>query len=132
MKKIDILNKIANGEEPKIKYDNIILKYNKKEERFIDKDGLNSLYEFDFSELNDEIEIIEEEKKDNFTGWKMYQDGKEVCSMDCSVEEKKIPEKLDVLVEVMSADKIGALTNEIGEIQRKFNQLIDYLKSKGE
>ena len=50
MKKIDILNKIANGEEPKIKYDNIILKYNKKEERFIDKDGLNSLYEFDFSE----------------------------------------------------------------------------------
>ena len=52
MKIIDILNKIANGEEPKIKYDNVILKYNKNEKRFIDKDRLNSLYEIDFSELN--------------------------------------------------------------------------------
>lgn len=60
---IDLLNKIANGEEPKIKYDNHILKYNKNEEKFIDKDGLNSLYEIDFSELNDEVEIIEEPKK---------------------------------------------------------------------
>ena len=59
MKIIDLLNKIANGEEPKIKYDNHILKYNKNEEKFIDKDGLNSLYEIDFSELNDEAEILE-------------------------------------------------------------------------
>ena len=63
IKIIDLLNKIANGEEPKIKYDNHILKYNKNEEKFIDKDGLNSLYEIDFSELNDEVEIIEEPKK---------------------------------------------------------------------
>lgn len=63
MKVIDLLNKIANGEEPKIKYDNHILKYNKNEEKFIDKDGLNSLYEIDFSELNDEVEIIEDSKK---------------------------------------------------------------------
>lgn len=63
IKVIDLLNKIANGEEPKIKYDNHILKYNKNEEKFIDKDGLNSLYEIDFSELNDEVEIIEETKK---------------------------------------------------------------------
>ena len=47
-------------------------------------------------------------------------------------EENKIPEKLDVLVEIMSSDKIGVLTKEIGDIQRNFNQLIDYLKSKGE
>ena len=58
---IDLLNKIANGEEPKIKYDNFILKYNKDEERFIDKDRLNSLYEIDFSELNDEVEILDNE-----------------------------------------------------------------------
>ena len=63
IKLIDLLVKIANGEEPKIKYDNHILKYNKNEEKFIDKDGLNSLYEIDFSELNDEVEIIEEPKK---------------------------------------------------------------------
>ncbi len=63
MKIIDLLNKIANGEEPKIKYDNVILKYNKNEKRFIDKDRLNLLYEIDFSELNDEVEIIEEDKE---------------------------------------------------------------------
>jgi hypothetical protein len=62
MKIIDLLNKIANGEEPKIKYDNVILKYNKNEKRFTDKDKFNVLYEIDFSELNDEVEIIEEDK----------------------------------------------------------------------
>lgn len=62
MKKIDLLIKIANGEEPKIKYNNIILKYNKKEKRFIDKNKLNSLYEIDFSELNDEVEVIDNEE----------------------------------------------------------------------
>ena len=87
MKIIDLLNKIANGEEvpKKINYDGKIYDYE-------DRDYFTSDYGYLFDRynvsgmLNDEVEIIE--------------------------EEKKIPEILDVLVEVMSSDKIGALTNE--------------------
>ena len=64
MKIIDLLNKAANGEEvPLIKYRDKILHWNKEKDRFEDKDGMNTLYEIDFSELNDEVEIIEEDKK---------------------------------------------------------------------
>ena len=64
MKVIDILDRIAKGEEiPLIKYRDEILHWNKEKDRFEDKDGMNTLYEMDFSELNDEVEIIEEDKK---------------------------------------------------------------------
>ena len=64
MKVIDLLNRIANGEEvPLIKYRGKILHWNKEKDRFEDKDGMNTLYEMDFSELNEEIEIIEEDNK---------------------------------------------------------------------
>ena len=64
MKVIDLLNKIANGEEvPLIKYRDKISHWNKENDRFEDKDGMNTLYEVDFSELNDEVELIEEDKK---------------------------------------------------------------------
>ena len=132
---IDLLNKIANGEEPKIKYDNHILKYNKNEEKFIDKDGLNSLYEIDFSELNDEIEILDG-PKDNFTGWKMYQDGKVISSMDCSVVETKDNsiERLDIEENAMTRNeryirkednKFVNLSVADYELAKKINELID-------
>ena len=64
MKVIELLTKIANGEEvPLIKYKDKILHWNKEKDRFEDKDGMNTLYEMDFSELNDEVEVIEEDKK---------------------------------------------------------------------
>lgn len=110
MKIIDLLNKIANGEEvPKhIKIGKNEWYFYKSNNTYGDKKSAWIAWDWYVEEnrLNDEVEILE--------------------------EEKKIPEKLDVLVEIMSSDKIGALTNEIGEIQRRFNQLIDYLKSKGE
>ena len=91
---------------------------------------------------NDEVEILEEEKKDNFTGWKMYQNGKEVCSMDCSVEEKKIPEKLDIRQEkniknnwkwkVYGKEHSYNISTPQKIIADKVNEIIDYLKSKGE
>ena len=93
MKIIDLLNKIANGEEPKIKYDNVILKYNKNEKRFIDKDRLNLLYEIDFSELNDEVEIIEEDKKIEKIGNKFHFTG---CEEELA---NKIDEIIDYLME---------------------------------
>lgn len=105
MKIIDLLNKIANNEEvpEKIKWEDIIYAYSD-----YDKDYL----EFPFSDeeyrglfcmkdsiltqfLNDEVEII---------------------------EEKKIPEKLN----------LGNATVNEQQIEFKINEIIDYFKSKGE
>ena len=107
MKVIDLLNKIANGEEvPKrIEYDGIEFKF--IEGAYEDEKG-NDLCYYDNScrfFLNDEVEIIE--------------------------EKKKIPEKLDEY-----ADVSGGLACEwtFGEkkLKEKINEIIDYLKSKGE
>ena len=108
---IDLLNKIANGEEvPKrVKYKGII---------FENKDGdlLNdincSLFEHRscgveklLPMLNDEVEIIE--------------------------EEKKIPEKLGEYADV-SGDLACDWTFGEKKLKDKINEIIDYLKSKGE
>ena len=126
MKVIDLLNKIANGEEVPNKV------IDKTRGILIESTEVYNLYDKLYEEdiyINDEVEIIEEEKKDNFTGWKMYQDGKEVCSMDCSVEEKKIPEKIEEReIEISMAIGEQICANKINEI---INYL-DYLKSKGD
>ena len=127
MKIIDLLNKIANNEEvpEKIKWEDIIYAYSD-----YDKDYL----EFPFSDeeyrglfcmkdsiltqfLNDEVEILE--------------------------EEKKIPEKLETYKEVDDEDYFANILKvskngecEIDEatsvIVDKVNEIIDYLKSKGD
>ena len=62
MKVIDILNKIANGEPPKkIKMNNHIMEY--KNDGYEDKERKNFFWTCCFEELNDEVEIIEEDKK---------------------------------------------------------------------
>ena len=102
MKIIDLLNKIANGEEvpKKIKYKNDIYKY-----EAYDYFGINKGYFFDrynVSEmLNDTVEILE--------------------------EEKKLPEKIE-------EEEIIEVSMGIGEqiCANKINEIIDYLKSKGE
>lgn len=109
MKIIDLLNKIANGEEvpKKIKYNNIDYFWCnqcKIYERF--EDGSKDLYN-DLDNLNDEVEIIE--------------------------EEKKIPEKCDVLEHCVNFNKNEnvLLDNQL-KLQNKINEIIDYLKSKGD
>ena len=121
MKIIDLLNKIANGEEvPKeIMYNNII--YNWDIDGYLHY-GDNYHNERAFLEgyrtdmcLNDEVEIIE--------------------------EEKKIPEKLDIQIQNETTGN-AYITNEQGTkcyltkhskiIAERLNQVIDYLKSKGE
>ena len=47
--------------------------------------------------LNDEVEILDDEDKNSFTGWKMYQNGKEVASMDCSYDEDMEIEELHII-----------------------------------
>ena len=104
----ELLGLVKDGKAPKkIRYDGKFYEFNNKKDNYYENETCSINWDYvSLHCLNEEVEILE--------------------------EEKKIPEKLDVLVEVMSSDKIGALTNEIGEIQRRFNQLLDYLKSKGE
>lgn len=67
-----------------------------------------------------QIEIIEEEN--NFTGWKMYQEGKEVCSFDCSTRDEKKIEKLSKegthwISEIPVIDKINEIIDELNKIK---------------
>lgn len=109
MKVIDLLNKIAKGEEvPKIiKYDTIYYyfrNYDYKEyeilEDYIDEQS-SFIEKIDFYKLNDEIEIIEEEKDieeiDICTGGIMGFDGVENIT--------------------------GALKDKINELVREINKL---------
>ena len=102
MKVIDLLNKIANGEEvpKKIKYINKFFDYD-------NADYFNTDIGYLFERctlcviLNDEVEIIE--------------------------EEKKIPEKLP-----KSVTDNACSSKDMRLIAITINQLIDYLKTKGE
>lgn len=70
MKVIDLLNKIANGEEApkKIKYDNDIYTITKdknlgfREYKSESENGVIIIMDFDLESLNENIEIIEEEQ----------------------------------------------------------------------
>ena len=116
MKIIDLLNKIANGEE------------NDLQTEFEFDDKIWSFYKLNHSEycldgwlLNQNITIIKH---------------KEV------VKEKKIPEKLDYCEEntfmnkkettYLSSEERRLLDSNFKEICNKINSIIDYLKSKGE
>lgn len=119
MKIIELLNKIANGEEvpKKIKYRGTIwyleqdfsnrLPYYKNG---YDTNNLLTGRERDYfsHSLNDEVEIIE--------------------------EEKKIPEKLDIKLNSDDENKVNCYraTNLECDLAFKINEIIDYLKSKGE
>ena len=68
MKIIDLLNKIANGEEvpEKIKYDNDIYEYREENREgicYVEEDTYNNFLIDYVDSLNDEIEILEEDKK---------------------------------------------------------------------
>ena len=109
MKVIDLLNKIANGEEvpKKIKFEDYIYEYNIKEEDYYNEkycDGILDSIAL-FSQLNDEIEILE--------------------------EEKKIPRKLNYKYKNMYGRVSQHKQSEI-DIIDTLNQVIDYLGSKGE
>ena len=107
MKIIDLLNKIANGEEvpSKIKYDNIIFELNKIDMTYENSNSdLSEFMVFDYRSLNEEVEIIEEEKK----------------------IPENLPFKNDMKLTIME------VYHELEKYNYKINEIIDYLKSKGE
>ena len=110
MKIIDLLNKISNGEEvpKKIRIDHWCYKFEwiEHQSNYYDKYNeidLMSCLSCDKEELNYEVHEIE--------------------------EEKKIPEKLNKL---LYREDYATQNACIDDIIRQFNNLIDYLKSKGD
>lgn len=132
MKIIQLLNKIADGEEvpKKIKYKNKIYEWKEydvcygkimtkkgwiKELGYVTEENRTYFYlKHCYQDLNDEVEIIE--------------------------EEKKIPEKLKIEQDTPTSNYYirnengtkCALTKHSKMIAETLNQVIDYLKSKGE
>lgn len=123
MKVIDLLNKIANGEEvpKKIKWRDKIWTYNNKDQDYEVNDtdllGYGFFIHRTLDFINDEVEII---------------------------EEKKIPEKLENYYDENLEEYVvetyikGINYKEIFNsrydemIISKINEVLDYLKSKGE
>lgn len=129
MKVIDLLNKIANGEEvpEKIKYDTKEMKYDRHKQDYLGyySNGNGEwLFQYLFDRcrntkhfINDEVEII---------------------------EEKKIPEKLEkyydenleeyvVETYIKGVNYKEILNSKYDEmIISKINEVLDYLKNKGE
>ena len=102
MKIIDLLNKIANGEEVPEKFRFAEQVFERKGSYIEDEDG-DSIFDsicIDFSNINEEIEII---------------------------EEKKIPEKIEL---IENGDFVEIPNNR--DLMNKINEIIDYLESKGE
>lgn len=107
MKVIDLLNQIANGEEvpKKIKYKDIIFDYKKEKGDYESEEGQFFLDWVELNEygLHDEVEII---------------------------KEKKIPEKLNLDTDELRGKETPRTIDYL--IEGKINEVIDYLKSKGE
>jgi hypothetical protein len=128
MKIIDLLNKIANGEEVKaklkFKLGDIIITYYGQDNyyhtpeyniEYIDKECITHDFTLEMliKSLNDEVEIIE--------------------------EEKKIPEKLKWneksqhnVVADNTKKTLEHLLSRSEQLKKSINEIIDYLKSKGE
>lgn len=140
MKVIDLLNKIANGEEVPLvlKYNNKIYEYTKEIDWYLREDLKSELF-IDKSRLNDEVEIIDEKEmchKCHKYPAEYNQTWCEFC-LGISKEEKKIPEKLTDILKV--DDLIPPVDENMYKIWKqtiknhnKINEICDYLKSKGE
>ena len=103
MKVIDILNKIANGEEVRFKIlsEDEIYRYDYYNQICCEPSDKICEWGIDYRWLNEEVEII---------------------------EDKKIPKKLDLILdEQFSNDELQAY---IKETQEKLNEIIDYLEDK--
>lgn len=136
MKIIDLLNKIANGEEvpKKIKYAGIIWEYDNTTKDYI-TDDMFLIYKMNSFALNKSFEILEEEPYVEICGrWFTKSEYDEFVKDE---EEKKIPEKLDYLgLKIregnLSKQDVIMLCDYIDYQTQTINQLLDYLKSKGE
>jgi hypothetical protein len=156
MKIIDLLNKIANGEEVPKKFiikgscfKDLYYEYNEKYDCYdlIGKNFKYGCYVFGYGELNEEVEIIEEDKKDEEI--ELYFNGKKVDITDIfeplkqgeyiyKENDKWYAHRLkNVTFEVEEDKKIenikvkSTFTRNQKQIARKINEIIDYI-NKGD
>ena len=125
MKIIDLLNKIANGEIE----DETMISCNGFFNNIVYRD--KNLYWVHRNEIV-ETKYITEAIQNNYE-FKIY------TELEILEEEKKIPEKLEIYEDEEGhyfidkhCKKIYITCDEVNFIVEEFNQLIDYLKSKGE
>lgn len=113
MKVIDLLNKIANGEEvpKKIKLYNNILVLNENKNNYLYEE--NDKYWGDelihWFELNDEVEIIEEDKK---------------------IEKIPYHFSLNYVKSNLTNEEKEGIDNAINGIYDKINEIIDYINKE--
>lgn len=129
MKVIDLLNKIANGEEVPNR-----IKVNRSNYRYVpdidyineDDNYLMDIIALNSNELNTEVEIIEEKEICHKCGKYPAEYNQTYCEfcLGISEEDKKI-EKIDVnhLQQIKKWKRAKILGNKI-------NEIIDYLKEK--
>jgi len=104
MRIIDLLNKMAKGEKiNKFKYYGGTYIYDKETQKYWYED---MWFDLDFSNLNDEVEIIEEDKKID----RIYH----CCHEPSSEETKFLIANINILV-----DKINELKDIINEMRDK-------------
>ena len=118
MKVIDLLNKIANGEEvpKKIGYDNKIFEFDELEKQYtfhnldysVNDDLGLSIDGLKYMSLNDEVEIIEEDKKIEKIKWN------EKSSYNQEVDTKKLQKIL-----LSRTEQLKQGINEIIEVINK-------------
>lgn len=149
MKIIDLLNKIAKGEEVPKKFIYEGNLYYLQKEKCYRSDDINDIFEsqFIFEDLNNEVEIIEEKKKftkEDFINERMgidkitrkeFDEMYEVKECNCGMpyckgfitvdkeepQEHKIPEKIK--------DKYCSQISKV-KLAQKCNEIIDYLEKK--
>ena len=119
MKIIEILNKIANGEDVPKKFMFAGQIFEKRGSYIEDEDGDSIFYSMctDFSNINDEIEIIEEDKKIEYIegrikNFKHYIE--DSCFRVQPLEDLELNQN-----EVVIIDKINEIIDKINEMENK-------------
>ena len=129
----ELLGMIKDGKAPKkIKYENCEY-YLYDNKSYLTTDKTRFFDRIYFSDLNIEVEILEEEKKKS-----TLNDIRESYGLP-RIEEKKIPEKINEDIDYINFDIKLFLTTSSTKFNykekvviNKINEIIDYLKSKGE
>lgn len=143
MKIIDILNKIANGEQPpkKIKYkDDVCIWQNNWYYYDTDTIILDQM-QFDVTGLNEEVEILETTityNQDDYVQYQPYTGEVEIkCNSPKNILESDKIEKIDIINDKMIAfdDKyqdiyIGGCTPTQIAFAIKINEIIDYINKE--
>ena len=120
MKVIDLLNKIANGEEvpKKIKWEDTIYAYSEYDKDYLEfpfsEDEYKGLFDMKDSiltqYLNDEVEVLEEDKEIEDTKYMRHHEGNGKCYIESKGHKYYVPYDLLLLID--------NLVKEVNELKK--------------